>query len=96
MQDEVLTVVGKVGLSAREICGGIIIGPSCGHFYDPWHQNWSIAIPLNKPPVKPVPLPKVSIQSYHAGGSTETIEESDIGAWVTRDFKTVLDIRNIS
>ena len=61
VQDEVLTVVGMVGLSQNEICGGYL-GKSCGASYDPWNQTWSVVVPGNKPPVKPIPLPKVSFK----------------------------------
>ena len=47
-----------VGLSSSEVCGGYL-GTNCGSSYDPWNQTWTISIPGNKPPVKPVPPPKV-------------------------------------
>ena len=58
IQEEVLTVFDKVALSAREICG-YLIGPPCEDPYDPYHQYWNITIPGNKPPVEPIPDPKV-------------------------------------
>lgn len=58
IQDEVLTVIDRVGLSAREICGAIF-GHSCAADYNPFDQPWNVSIPGNKPPVTPVPQPKV-------------------------------------
>ena len=57
-QDEVLTVVERVALSPTEICG-FILGSSCAHFYNPFKQEWNVTVPGNKPPVIPVPPPKV-------------------------------------
>lgn len=54
----------RVGLSAREACG-IIVGTSCEVPYDPWNQNWNITIPDNKPPVIPIPDPKVQDLYVH-------------------------------
>lgn len=64
VQDEVLSVFGMVGLSPSEVCGGYL-GTSCGATYDPWNQAWSVVIPGNKPPVRPVPPPKVSFLKWH-------------------------------
>ena len=47
-----------VALSAKELCG-LILGKSCETDYNPWDQEWNVTIPGNKPPVKPVPPPKV-------------------------------------
>ena len=57
-QNEVLTVFDMVALSAKELCG-LILGKSCETDYNPWDQEWNVTIPGNKPPVKPVPPPKV-------------------------------------
>ena len=57
-QDEVLTVVERVVLSPTEICG-FVLGSSCAHFYNPFKQEWNVTVPGNKPPVVPVPPPKV-------------------------------------
>ena len=56
---EVLTVTDKVFLSPSEVCG-ILLGPTCAHKPDPG-KFWNITVPGKKPPVKPVPPPKVSI-----------------------------------
>lgn len=48
----------KVALSDKEICG-FVVGGSCATDYDPWEQNWNVTIPGNKPPIIPVPPPKV-------------------------------------
>ncbi|XP_064389066.1 sphingomyelin phosphodiesterase-like isoform X2 [Halichondria panicea] len=56
-QEEVLTVFDQIALSDREICG-YLLGPTCEDAYDPYHQNWNISIPGNKPPVVPIPDPK--------------------------------------
>ena len=50
LQDEVLTVFEKVGLSSDEACN-IVLGDSCSKGYDPWHQKWRVPIPGDKPPV---------------------------------------------
>lgn len=60
IQDEVLTVAARVGLSAEEACG-VLLGPPCEDPYDPWHQDWNITVPDNKPPVVPIPDPKVPV-----------------------------------
>lgn len=68
-QNEVLTVFERVGLSSDEACN-IVIGDSCGKGYDPWHQNWSVPIPGDKPPVvhhSPEVSVKGSIQSFFTG-----------------------------
>ena len=57
-QDEYLTVADEVGLSPREACG-VLLGSSCGDPYDPWNQEWNITVPGNKPPIQPIPNPKV-------------------------------------
>ena len=59
LQDEILSVVGQVGLNSSEVCGGYL-GTNCGSTYDPWNQTWSLPIPGGKPPVKPFAPPKVS------------------------------------
>ena len=65
LQDEIFTVFSKVALSPKEVCG-ILLGPPCGDSYDPWDQEWKITVPGNKPPVVPVPPPKVwSTQNLH-------------------------------
>lgn len=56
---EVLTVVDEVFLSPSEICGSLL-GPSCAHKRDP-SEFWNVTIPDKKPPVKPIPPPKVCI-----------------------------------
>lgn len=56
---EVLTVVDEVFLSPSEICGSLL-GPSCAHVRDP-SEFWNVTIPDKKPPVKPIPPPKVCI-----------------------------------
>ena len=39
-----------VALGPQEICG-FLIGGGCGHFYDPWKQNWTVTFPdVPKPP----------------------------------------------
>jgi len=53
-----LSVVDEVALSDREVCG-FLLGSSCESPYDPYHQSWNISIPSNKPPVTPIPDPKV-------------------------------------
>jgi sphingomyelin phosphodiesterase len=50
LQDEVLTVFERVGLSSDEACN-IVLGDSCSKGYDPWHQKWRVPIPGDKPPV---------------------------------------------
>ena len=59
-QDEVLSVAAQVGLSPREACS-IVVGDSCEIPYDPWLQDWNITVPDDKPPVTPIPDPKVSL-----------------------------------
>lgn len=55
---EALTVTDKVLLSPSEVCGNMF-GPTCAHKRDP-SEFWNITVPGKKPPVKPVPPPKVS------------------------------------
>ena len=51
----------SIALGPKEVCGAII-GGSCGHYYNPWQQNWTVTLPDKpKPPVKPLPEPKVSV-----------------------------------
>ncbi len=58
-QNEVLTVFDEVALSPQEVCG-LILGPSCGKVKD-LYPDWDITLPkVPKPPVHPIPLPKVS------------------------------------
>ena len=58
-QDEVLSVFAQVALSPSEVCG-ILLGSSCGDPYNPWNQTWTVKLPPTpKPPVVPVPPPKV-------------------------------------
>ena len=52
-------MVDRVALSPDEACG-ILLGDKCSQEYDPWKQQWNILIPGGKPPVKPIPFPKVS------------------------------------
>ena len=59
---EVLTVTDKVFLSPSEICGSLF-GPTCAHRRDP-DEFWNMTVPDKKPPVKPVPPPKVSIKQF--------------------------------
>lgn len=56
---EALTVTDKVFLSPSMVCGSLF-GPTCAHRRDPY-EFWNITVPGKKPPVKPVPPPKVSI-----------------------------------
>jgi len=57
---EVLTVADKVFLSPSEVCGSLF-GPTCAHTRDPG-EFWNITVPGKKPPVTPVPPPKVRIR----------------------------------
>lgn len=57
-RSEALTVTDKVLLSPSEVCGNLF-GPTCAHKRDP-SEFWNITVPGKKPPVKPVPPPKVS------------------------------------
>ena len=57
---EVLTVIDKVFLSPTEVCGSLF-GPTCAHRRDP-NEFWNITVPGKKPPVNPVPPPKVRIR----------------------------------
>ena len=59
-KNEVLTVVDKVLLSPTEVCGSLL-GPSCAHIWHP-SGSWNVTIPEKKPPIKPIPPPKVCIQ----------------------------------
>ena len=60
-QDEVLGVFDQVALSPSEVCV-ILLGPSCGNPYNPWNQTWTVKLPPTpRPPVVPVPPPKVYI-----------------------------------
>lgn len=63
-QTEVLTVTDKVFLSPSEVCGSLF-GPTCAHRRDP-DEFWNVTVPGKKPPVKPVPPPKVSIIDFYA------------------------------
>ncbi len=59
-KQEVLTVAYTITLGrAKQLCA-ILLGPSCQARYDPTNQTWDIAVPENKPPVKPIPEPKVT------------------------------------
>jgi len=62
-KNEVLTVVDKVFLSPSEVCGSLL-GPTCAHKRDP-SGFWNVTIPEKKPPVKPIPPPKVRTKKYH-------------------------------
>ena len=57
---EVLTVAYSITLGrAKQLCA-ILLGPSCQARYNPKDQPlWKIPVPGNKPPVKPIPDPKV-------------------------------------
>ena len=57
-KNEVLTVVDKVFLSPTQVCGSLL-GPTCAHKRDP-SEFWNVTIPEKKPPIKPIPPPKVS------------------------------------
>ena len=58
-QNEVLSVFDEVGLRPGEVCG-LILGPSCGKVRD-LYPDWNISLPsIPKPPVQPIPAPKVS------------------------------------
>ena len=51
-----------IALGTEEICG-FLIGPSCGHPYDPWKQNWTVTFPdVPKPSPNLPDVPKVSYQ----------------------------------
>lgn len=60
---EVLTVVDKVFLSPTEVCGSLL-GPTCAHKRDP-SGFWNVTIPEKKPPVKPIPPPKVCTEKFY-------------------------------
>jgi sphingomyelin phosphodiesterase len=58
-ENEVLTLFDEVGLEPKEICG-LILGPSCSKVRD-LYPDWNITLPnVPKPPVQPIPPPKVS------------------------------------
>ena len=58
-QNEVLSVFDDVGLEPKEACG-LILGPSCAKVRD-LYPDWNITLPnVTKPPVHPIPPPKVS------------------------------------
>lgn len=62
-QGEVLSVAYYITLGRAKLACSILVGPTCGHSYDPWNQTvWTVDIPGNKPPVVPIPDPKVSIK----------------------------------
>ena len=63
-RNEVLTVVDKVFLSPSEVCG-TLLGPSCAHKRDP-SEFWNVTVPGNKPPIKPIPPPKVSYFLFYS------------------------------
>lgn len=60
-KEEVLTVVYTISLGrAKQLCA-ILLGPTCEARYNPNNQTWDIPVPDNKPPVKPIPEPKVRL-----------------------------------
>ncbi len=59
-KDEILTVVYSIALGRAKLLCAILLGPSCQPSYNPKNQTlWKIPIPGNKPPVQPIPDPKV-------------------------------------
>ncbi|XP_065887574.1 sphingomyelin phosphodiesterase-like [Dysidea avara] len=56
-RNEVLYVFTSIALGPKEVCGALI-GDGCGHYYNPWTQNWTVTFPDKpKPPVQPLPVP---------------------------------------
>ena len=51
----------KVALGPKEICG-FLVGGDCGHYYNPWKQNWTVTFPntVKPPPPDRSGVPKVS------------------------------------
>lgn len=62
LQNEILYVFTSIAFGPKEVCG-FIIGDSCGDYYNPWKQNWTVSFSDKpKPPVKTLPTPNVRIQ----------------------------------
>ena len=60
-----LTVLDKLVLKPAEVCS-FTFGRKCGTGYDPF-KMWNITLPATpKPPVKPVPPPKVCVISTNS------------------------------
>ena len=55
-KNEAVYVFTTIALGAEEICG-FLIGGDCGHFHDPWKQNWTVTFP-------DVPKPHSMLFSY--------------------------------
>ena len=54
----------SVALNPQEACS-VLIGPSCATGYNPYDQPWNVTLPnVPKPPVTPVPPPKVRTCCY--------------------------------
>jgi len=61
-KEEVLTVAYSISLGRAKLLCAILLGPSCEPAYNPENQTlWKIPIPGDKPPVKSIPEPKVSL-----------------------------------
>ena len=60
-RNEILTVADKAFLDPIELCGSLL-GPSCAHARD-LGEFWNLTVPGNKPPVEPVPPPKVGFST---------------------------------
>ena len=56
---EFLTVVYSIAFGRAKQACALLLGPSCQHSYVPWNQHWNVSIPEGKPPVIPIPDPKV-------------------------------------
>lgn len=63
-KEEVLTIAYIVGLGRPKQACALLLGPSCEPLYNPWHQEWNVTIPSGKPPVSPIPDPKVCLHLY--------------------------------
>lgn len=61
-KNEVLTVADQVFLNPEEVCG-LWLGPTCAHTRDP-SGFWNVTIPDKKPPVRPIPPPKVCTYNF--------------------------------
>ena len=59
-KEEVLTVAYSISLGRAKLLCAILLGPSCQPSYNPENQTlWKIPIPGDKPPIEPIPEPKV-------------------------------------
>lgn len=72
-KNEVLTVVDKVFLSPIQVCGNLL-GPTCAHKRDP-SEFWNVTIPEKKPPIKPIPPPKVSTIKILLGNCRSSVTD---------------------